>query len=98
MRSSRNWRQKSSRCESATFAGSKSRRPKCWPKRRQMPNELPEEPFLKFLDAGVEQGGFATDDALAALFPLMKQVHAVLQAAQVAPLDGTEHLRLTARG
>src|SRR6267142_2275457 len=98
MRSSRNWRQKSSRCESATFAGSKSRRPKCWPKRRQMPNELPEEPFLKFLDAGVEQGGFETDDALAALLPLMKQVHAVHQAARVVPLAGKKHLTLTEQG
>ena len=63
-----------------------------------MPNELPEEPFLKFLDAGVAQGGFETDDALAALLPLMKQAHATHQAAQVAPLDGIKHLTLTEQG
>jgi predicted DNA-binding WGR domain protein len=61
-------------------------------------NELVEEPFLKFLDAGVEKGGFETDDALAALLPLMKQVHATHQAAQVAPLDGVKHLTVTEGG
>jgi predicted DNA-binding WGR domain protein len=61
-------------------------------------SELVEEPFLKFLDAGVEKGGFETDDALAALLPLMKQVHATHQAGQVAPLDGINHLTLAERG
>jgi predicted DNA-binding WGR domain protein len=61
-------------------------------------NELVEEPFLKFLDAGVEKGGFETDDALAALLPLMRQVHAVHQAGQVAPLDGIKHLTLAEGG
>jgi predicted DNA-binding WGR domain protein len=61
-------------------------------------NELVEEPFLKFLDAGVEKGGFETDDALAALLPLMKQVHATHQAGQVAPLDAIKHLTLTEGG
>jgi predicted DNA-binding WGR domain protein len=63
-----------------------------------MTDELPKVPFLKFLDAGVEQGGFETDDALAALLPLMKQVHAVHQAAQVAPLDGIKYLTLSEQG
>lgn len=33
-----------------------------------------ESPFLKFLEAGEAKGGFETDDVLAALLPLMKQV------------------------
>jgi predicted DNA-binding WGR domain protein len=61
-------------------------------------NELVEEPFLTFLDAGVEKGGFETDDALAALLPLMTQVHATHQAGQVAPLDGIKHLTLAEGG
>src|SRR5215467_5467629 len=97
MRSSRNWRQKNSRCESGTSEKSRSKQEKCW-RRRRLVNELVEEPFLKFLDAGVEKGGFETDDALAALLPLMKQVHVVHQAAQVAPLDGVKHLALTEQG
>jgi len=63
-----------------------------------MPNELPEEPFLKFLDAGVEKGGFETDDALATMLPVMKQVQAVHQAGLVAPLNGIKHLTLTEQG
>ena len=61
-------------------------------------NESVEEPFLKFLEAGVEKGGFETDDALAALLPLMKQVHATHQAGLVAPLDGIKNLTFTEQG
>src|SRR5437763_2456183 len=40
------------------------------------------------------RGGFETDDALAALLPLMKQTLAAHQAGLVAPLDGIKDLFL----
>lgn len=61
-------------------------------------NELAEASFLKFLEAGVTKGGFETDDVLAALLPLMKQVRAAHEAGLVAPLDGIKHLTLTEQG
>lgn len=61
-------------------------------------NESVEAPFLKFLGAGVAKGGFETDDVLAALLPLMKQVQAAHEAGLVAPLDGIKHLSLTEQG
>ena len=61
-------------------------------------NESVESPFLKFLRAGVEKGGFETDDVLAALLPLMKQVRAAHEAGLVAPLDGIKHLSVTEEG
>ena len=57
-----------------------------------------ENPFLKFLEAGVAKGGFETDDVLAALLPLMRQVLAAHGAGLVAPLDGIKHLTLTEAG
>jgi superfamily I DNA and/or RNA helicase/predicted DNA-binding WGR domain protein len=59
---------------------------------------MTESPFLKFLQAGLERGGFETDDALAALIPLMKQTLAVHEAELVAPLDGLKHLIITEQG
>src|SRR5215467_8597731 len=59
------------------------------------PNELP---FLKFLEAGQAEGGFETDDVLAALLPLMKQVLAVHEDGFVAPLDGIQHLLIAEQG
>src|SRR5688572_29104 len=59
---------------------------------------MSEVPFLKFLQAGIERGGFETDDALAALLPLMKQTLAVHEAELVAPLDGLKHITLTEQG
>ncbi len=55
-------------------------------------------PFLTFLEAGVAQGGFATDDVLAALLPLLKQVLAVHEAGLVAPLEGVQDLLIAAQG
>ena len=43
-------------------------------------SEQTQPAFLSFLEAGVGQGGFETDDALAALLPLMKQTLAAHQA------------------
>ena len=57
-------------------------------------NELAEAPFLAFLEAGIAKGGFETDDVLAALLPLMKQVQAAHEAGLVAPLDGIKHLTI----
>src|SRR5438128_342875 len=61
-------------------------------------NELKQPPFLKFLEAGVAKGGFETDDVLAALLPLMKQVLAAHEAGLVAPLDGIQDLVVTEAG
>ncbi|MGN6553594.1 MAG: DUF4011 domain-containing protein, partial [Verrucomicrobiota bacterium] len=55
-------------------------------------------PFLKFLEAGVAKGGFETDDVLAAILPLMKQVLAAHAAGLVASLDGIHDLTLTETG
>ena len=52
----------------------------------------------KFLEAGVAKGGFETDDVLAALLPLMKQVLAAHEAGLVAPLDGIQDLVVTEPG
>ena len=55
-------------------------------------------PFLSFLEAGISKGGFETDDVLAALLPLMKQVQAAHEAGLVAPLDGVQDLSTTEFG
>jgi predicted DNA-binding WGR domain protein len=49
-------------------------------------------PFLEFLENGVSQGGFETDDVLAAVLPLMKQVLAAHDTGLVAPLEGVSAL------
>jgi len=61
-------------------------------------SELPEVPFLNFLEAGQAKGGFETDDVLAALLPLMKQVLAAHEAGLVAPLDGIGDLVVAEQG
>ncbi len=61
-------------------------------------SEAIEPPFLKFLESGVAKGGFETDDVLAALLPLMKQVLAVHAAGQVAPLNGIQDLMIAEQG
>ena len=43
-------------------------------------SETAQPAFLKFLEEGAARGGFETDDALAALLPLMKQTLAAHQA------------------
>jgi predicted DNA-binding WGR domain protein len=55
-------------------------------------------PFLQFLEAGLAKGGFETDDVLAALLPLFKQVRAAHEAGLVAPLDGLQKLIVTDAG
>ena len=62
-----------------------------------MSEEL-QEPFLKFLESGVARGGFETDDALAAVLPLMKQTLAAHKSGFVAPLDGLQEIILTEQG
>lgn len=57
-----------------------------------------ESPFLKFLEAGEAKGGFETDDVLAALLPLMKQVLAAHKAGLVAPLNDIQDLTVTEQG
>src|SRR6266540_7520852 len=54
--------------------------------------------FLRFLEGGIARGGFETDDVLAALLPLMKQVLAAHQAGLVAPLNGIQDLLIAAEG
>jgi predicted DNA-binding WGR domain protein len=54
--------------------------------------DLAPRPFLAFLASGSEKGGFETDDVLAVMLPLMKQVLAAHQTAMVAPLCGVGDL------
>ena len=61
-------------------------------------SEPVETPFLEFLEAGVSKGGFETDDVLAALLPLMKQVLAAHKDGLVAPLDGIRDLTVAEGG
>jgi predicted DNA-binding WGR domain protein len=49
-------------------------------------------PFLRFLDLGRERGGFETDDVLAAVLPLMREVAALHDLGRVAPLRGLSAL------
>lgn len=53
---------------------------------------MTENPFLHFLEQGHERGGFETDDVLAAVLPLMREVAAIHDAGQVAPLRGISAL------
>src|SRR3954462_4761623 len=48
--------------------------------------------FLTFLRNGIERGGFETDDALAAVLPLMRQVVSGHALGKVAPLRGVDDL------
>ena len=49
-------------------------------------------PFTRFLDQGIERGGFEVDDVLAAVLPLMREVRAIHETGKVAPLRGTAAL------
>ncbi|RYD62308.1 MAG: DNA helicase, partial [Verrucomicrobiaceae bacterium] len=53
---------------------------------------MTENPFLHFLEQGHERGGFETDDVLAAVLSLMREVEAIHDAGQVAPLHGVSAL------
>ena len=59
---------------------------------------MDQPPFLKFLRDGLDRGGFETDDVLAAVLPLMRQVLGVHGTGQVAPLDGVSTLALNDEG
>lgn len=61
-------------------------------------SETQQPPFLKFLTEGIARGGFETDDTLATLLPLMKQVLAAHAAGLVAPLRGIRNLTVTEQG
>ncbi len=61
-------------------------------------SEEKREPFLALLESGVAKGGFETDDVLAVLLPLMKQVAAAHQAGLVAPLEGVADLVVAENG
>ncbi|HEU0037643.1 MAG TPA: DUF4011 domain-containing protein, partial [Verrucomicrobiae bacterium] len=61
-------------------------------------SDVTQPPFLKFLESGIARGGFETDDTLAALLPLMKQVRAAHQAGLIAPLEGIQDLLITEQG
>jgi predicted DNA-binding WGR domain protein len=61
-------------------------------------SELSQPVFLKFLEDGVTKGGFETDDVLAALLPLMKQVQAAHAGGLVAPLNGLADLSVAEAG
>jgi predicted DNA-binding WGR domain protein len=54
--------------------------------------------FLKFLRDGIERGGFETDDTLAAVLPLMRQVAQAHEKSLVAPLAGVNDLASSASG
>lgn len=49
---------------------------------------MTENPFLIFLERGHDRGGFETDDVLAAVLPLMREVAAIHDAGRVSPLRG----------
>src|SRR5712671_5259122 len=59
---------------------------------------MSQPPFLKFLETGGAKSGFETDDVLAALLPLMKQVLAAHAAGLVAPLNGIQDLIIAEQG
>src|SRR4051812_48233080 len=53
-----------------------------------------QPPFLTFLESGISRGGFETDDVIAAVLPLMKQVLASHRAGMVAPLGSLQNIRV----
>ena len=57
-----------------------------------MNNDSPTTPFLALLHRGFARGGFETDDTLAILLPLFRQVAGAHDRGLVAPLQGTAHL------
>lgn len=50
--------------------------------------------FTTFLAIGIERGGFETEDVLAAVLPLMREVLAIHERGDVAPLRGLSGLRV----
>ena len=50
--------------------------------------------FVTFLHQGIEQGGFETEDILAAVLPLMREVLAFHETGRVAPLRGVTSIEV----
>jgi predicted DNA-binding WGR domain protein len=50
--------------------------------------------FITFLHQGIERGGFETEDVLAAVLPLMREVVALHERGEVAPLRGLSGIRV----
>jgi predicted DNA-binding WGR domain protein len=57
-----------------------------------------ETPFLKLLNGGLDRGGFETDDVLAAMLPLMREVLSVHETGMVAPLNGLQNVCVNGLG
>ncbi len=57
-------------------------------------NSGDQYPFLAFLRAGLDKGGFETDDVLATILPLMRQTLAAHEEGMVVPLEGLAHLQV----
>ncbi len=55
---------------------------------------MSDQTFSTFLKSGISAGGFQTDDALAAILPLMKEVAEIHESHRVAPLRGLSHIRV----
>lgn len=51
-------------------------------------------PFITFHDQGIDCGGFETEYVLAAVLPLMREVLAIHERGDVAPLRGLSSLRV----
>jgi hypothetical protein len=66
--------------------------------RSQAVSEIAVPTFLTVLHDAIARSGFETEDALAAVLPLMKQVLAAHECGQVAPLDGIGHLLVNEGG
>ncbi|MFT3782744.1 MAG: AAA domain-containing protein [Nibricoccus sp.] len=55
-------------------------------------------PFLALLHRGLQKGGFETDDVLASLLPLFRQVSAAHERGLVAPLKGLQQILVSEDG
>lgn len=49
-------------------------------------------PFVQFLRARFASGGFTTEDILASMLPLLRDVAAIHELGLVAPLNGAQHI------
>lgn len=51
--------------------------------------------FIDFLTKGIEDGGFHNDDVIAIVMPLLKEVSAIHEGGNVAPLRNLKHILIT---
>lgn len=51
--------------------------------------------FVDFLTKGIEDGGFHNDDVIAIVMPLLKEVSAIHEGGNVAPLRNLKHILIT---